>query len=103
MTEETFFGDQGTRNSHTGKTSSAAQRWADLMTAKYSELAQKEPIFGELRNCMDLALVATLMVREGLARKANHDFALLLDDGQLPSDEYLAPKQIDTMASYVRK
>ena len=34
-----------------------AQKWADNMTAHYDELAVAEPVFGDLRNCMQLALV----------------------------------------------
>ncbi len=56
LTEETFFGENGSR-AQTGKVSPVAQQWADNMTARYDELSLKEPIFGQLRNCMDLAIV----------------------------------------------
>jgi uncharacterized protein DUF1598 len=102
LTEETFFAENGSR-SQTGKTSPMAQHWADTMTAKYPELAAKEPIFAELRNCMDLAVVATLVVKEGLIERAKHDFALLLDDEQLPTDTFVAAKQIDTKANFFKR
>ena len=31
------------------------------MTKRYDALAQADPIFGELRNCMDLAIVSALI------------------------------------------
>ena len=34
-----------------------AQKWADNMTAHYDELAAKDAVFGQLRNCIDLAVV----------------------------------------------
>jgi hypothetical protein len=40
------------------------------MTAKYEELSQKEAVFGQLRNCMDLAVIAALIVKERLPEKA---------------------------------
>src|SRR5678810_350745 len=44
----------------TGKTSDAAQKWADNMTDKYDELSVAEPVFGELRNAMDLCIICLL-------------------------------------------
>jgi len=56
MTEEDYLTASGARE-HTGKANPAAQHWADLMTAKYDELSVADPIFGQLRNCMELAVV----------------------------------------------
>ena len=38
-----------------------AKQWADAMTAHYDELAIVEPVFGQLRGCMDLALVTAVL------------------------------------------
>jgi Protein of unknown function (DUF1598) len=103
LTEETFFGKDGTAESRTGKTSTAAQRWADIMTTKYEELAGKEPIFAQLRNCMQLALASTLIVHGQLPAKAGHDFQLLFSKDQLPAEELLAPRRIDTQVSFIKR
>jgi hypothetical protein len=102
LTEDTFLGPNGAK-AQTGKTSSVAQRWADLMTAKYDELSKREPIFGELRNCMDLAVAATLIAREKLATKAGYQFSRLLDASELPAEEYDVPKQTASKASTIKK
>ena len=47
-TEEDFLTASGSRE-HTGKANPLAQKWADKMTEKYSELALAMPIFAELR------------------------------------------------------
>jgi hypothetical protein len=73
------------------------------MTAKYSELAVAEPIFGELRNCMDLAIVGALVAKENLAQRAGHDFALLFDTASVKTDEFAAPKQVDSRVSMMKK
>ncbi len=52
MTEDEIVGNGGVRT-RTGKACGPAQKCADTMTAKYDDLAAKEPIFGELRNVMD--------------------------------------------------
>lgn len=100
MSEADFVDLQGNRT-HSGQASPLAQKWADLMTEKYDELSIKEPIFGELRNCMDLAVVAALIDKEHLAAKAGLNLGVLLDADQLPTEEYLTPKQIDSKASFI--
>jgi hypothetical protein len=102
LTEETFFGEQGTK-SNTGKTNPIAQKWADNMTAKYEALSAKEPIFGELRNCMDMAIFAALVFKENLPAKAGYKLPLWLDGSQLPNEELIAAKRIDTQATLMRK
>lgn len=100
MTEDDFVDAQGNRH-RTGKASPQAQKWADAMTERYDELSVKEPIFGELRNCMDLAVVSALILQERLTDKAGLSLSSLLDGDALPSDEYMTPKQIDTQASFI--
>ncbi len=65
MTEEDFLLANGDRV-HSGKASPTAQKWANNMTARYDELSKRDTIFGELRNCMDLAIVAALLFKENL-------------------------------------
>ncbi|HVX59246.1 MAG TPA: DUF1598 domain-containing protein [Pirellulales bacterium] len=100
MTEDDFVTAQGDRQ-RTGKASPQAQKWADAMTERYDALSVKEPIFGELRNCMDLAVVGALIVKERLAARAGLSLGALLDFNQLPTDEYMTPKQIATQANFV--
>lgn len=101
LTEETVFAANGAQT--TGKSSPAAQKWAEMMTTKYAALAQKEPIFAELQNVMDLAVVAALIKKEDLAHKAGHSLPLLLNAKQLPADEMAHVKQTDSVASLIQK
>ena len=85
------------------KSTSLAEQWAETMTAKYEPLSQAIPVFQELRNCMDLAVVAALLVKEDLPRKASCDLSLLLDDKRIQIASYPVPKTTDSRASTVRK
>jgi hypothetical protein len=98
MTEEDFLTANGGRQ-HTGKANRLAQRWADLMTKKYDELAVKEPIFGQLQNCMELAIVAALICKEDLLTKAGDSLPVLMDEKAFKADVYAAPKEVDSKAS----
>jgi hypothetical protein len=102
LTEEDYLLTSGARE-HSGKANPTAQRWADLMTAKYDELAVANPIFGQLRNCMELAIVAALVSKENLPQKAGAELSTLLDSGRLEVDQFAAPQQVDSQASVLRK
>jgi hypothetical protein len=65
MTEDEIIGEDGSVTG-TGKVNPVAQKWSTLMTEYYDELAAKEPVFGELRNLMDLCVVAALIKKEGM-------------------------------------
>jgi len=100
-TEEDFLAAGGQRR-HTGRAAPTAQKWADNMTAKYDELAVADPVFGELRNCMELAVVGALVVKERLTEKAGYSMPLLLDPA-VKVAEFNAPKQVASKASLMKK
>jgi hypothetical protein len=102
MTEEDFLNAAGDRR-RTGKANPVALRWANNMTAKYDELAVAEPIFGQLRNCMELAIVAALIVKEDLPGKAGSSLPTLLSPNALKLPQYPTPKQVQSKASLLKK
>lgn len=102
MTEEDFLTAAGSKQ-HTGQASPLARRWAELMTEAYPQLAVAEPIFGQLQNCMELAIVSALIFKERLPEKADWHMPVLLDGAQLPADEFPAPKTVASRATLMRK
>jgi hypothetical protein len=102
MTEDDFLTAGGERK-HTGKADPVAQQWADNMTRQYDRLAAAEPIFGEVRNCADLAVVGALVAKENLVGKAGCKLPLLLDESPLKTGAMPAPKEIDSKASMLKK
>jgi hypothetical protein len=88
----------------TGKSSGPAQRWADLMTAKYDQLMVNEPVFGDLRNLMDLCVLAALIRKENLLAKVN----LELPNLEAPASglglvDFGAPKTVSTQCSAIKR
>lgn len=102
MTEEDFLTSTGQRQ-HTGRPNPVAQKWADLMTTQYDRLAVAEPIFGQLRNCMDLAILGALMVQYRLPEKAGYSFPLLFQSEQVPLLRFVPPRHTHTIASAMKK
>jgi hypothetical protein len=87
-----------------GRSDPVTQRWADLMTGRYQDLAQADPVFAQLQNCMDLAVVSALIVKERLPGKAGQQFPILTGAAEgLPTIKLDAPKQVATSASLARK
>ncbi len=80
-----------------------AQRWADMMTESYTELSRKMPVFSELQNMMDLTVVATLIVQERLAEKANLDLSVIgSETDALELAAYTTPKAVEPHCSFIK-
>jgi hypothetical protein len=100
MTEDTIFAADGNAK-RTGKANPAAQKWADQMTAKYEELSVHFPIFGELRNMMDMAVVGALIVKNDLLKTAGLDLSPMIGDRAVTTrDDFAVPKKVPTIVSY---
>ncbi|MCA9271136.1 MAG: DUF1598 domain-containing protein [Planctomycetales bacterium] len=81
-----------------------AQRWADLMTENYADLSTRDTVFGELRNLMDMCVIAALIQKEGLLEKASCSLPLITDpDSLLMTDSWNPPKSVATQASATKK
>jgi hypothetical protein len=81
-----------------------AKKWAENMTANYDALAEKMPVFAQLRNCMDLAVVGALIFKEDLTGKAGLRLDYLLNERELMYVEsFNPPKQIATHVRAVKR
>jgi hypothetical protein len=102
MTEEDFIAASGTVQ-HSGKPNPMAQRWANMMTDKYPELAVADPIFGQLQNCMELAVVGAVIVKGNLPEKAGYDMPTLMNSPAVKADVFNAPKETASIASILNR
>lgn len=102
LTQEDLFSAKGERQ-HTNKTNQLAKRWAEMMTKEFPALAVAELVFGELHNCMELAVVAALLVKERLPEKAGNSLPVLFASTDVKTEKYNAPKQVASQASMLKK
>ncbi|MFM7290734.1 MAG: DUF1598 domain-containing protein [Planctomycetia bacterium] len=104
LTENDLFDADGVRKQAGGKApDKLAQKWCDLMTSHYDRLAVKQPVFAELVNCVDLAVVAALIHGRQLAGRAGLDLAPLLDAQKLRVPSYDVPASVPTVAQGLKK
>ena len=103
LTENDYLDANGVAHP-SGHADPISQRWADLMTSRYEDLAVADPVFGQLRNCMDMAVVTALIAKQRLFVKAGASFPMLSGEHNgLLAAKLPAPKQVATSASLVKK
>ncbi len=103
MAEDEIIDAQGNATGK-GSASGPAQRWADLMTAHYDELSTKDTSFGELRNVMDMCVVAALIAKEQLLAKATCQLPQLWGpQSKLGVQSMNTPKEVESLCSSVRR
>ena len=100
---ETDRMDQGAVARGRGQADPAAQRWCAAMTRHYDRLAAVHPVFAELENCVDLAVVAALIHDRQLADRAGLDLGPLLDETLLTLPVYEAATTVPTIATGIRR
>ncbi len=102
LTESDVAGDNGMKRA-AAPADAVARRWCDAMTANYDALAAKQPIFAELTNCIDLAVVAALIHGRQLDKRAGCDLAAFIDPATLPLPKYDVPTSVPTVATGLKK
>ena len=97
MTDATRFNADGTKKS-TGKQNRLAKKWADTMTEKFAELSKIEPVFRELRNLMDLSVVAAIITKEGMTKQVSLP---AVESPKVSTSEFNVPSKVPSQCSFV--
>jgi hypothetical protein len=102
MTEDEIIAGGAVKG--TGKVNPVAQAWAEKMTEKYDELAAKEASFGDLRNIMDMCVIAALIAKEDLVAKAKCELPTMShSDSSVTFMKFDPPKTVATQCSVLKK
>jgi hypothetical protein len=102
MTEEEFIDKAGNRAA-ANRVNKLAQKWADAFTAKFDELCTHNTSFGELRNVIDMNVVATVIAAHHLDEAAGCDLSVLRGTaGDLENGGRTPPKTIPPHCSFLK-
>jgi hypothetical protein len=100
--EEELVAINGQRTA-AGQPNRASQAFAKDFTKVYSELADRSPVYAELRNMIDLAVTAAYIQQHDFYGKANWKADVLGDEHAIATEVYNAPKQVATVVNVIRK
>ena len=100
--EEELVATSGQRTA-TGHGNRASQAFTRDFTKVYSELADRSPVYAELRNMIDLAVAAAYIQKSDLYSKANWKADVLSDENTIVTEVFNAPKQVATVVNVIRK
>ncbi len=81
------------------RSSRASQAFVSSFTQKYSELAERSPVYAELRNLIDLAVAAAFIQQEDYYGQSGWKMELLGDEQELSVETYNAPTQVASAAT----
>jgi len=85
---------------HTGQSEDLNRQFARSFTKHFEALARKYPIYAELRNLAELALVGALLREEDLAGKVGWHLTCFGDPEAYPVQFAPAPKTVDSVVNH---
>jgi len=100
--EDEVVGKDGTRQG-SGTQNRASRAFTQGFTDRYSDLAEREPVFGQLRNCVDLLVAAAFIQKHDLYGLAGWDLSVLGAESVYPVEVYNAPQQVISAVNSVWK
>jgi len=98
--ENETVSNQGKRT-RTGKLNKASQKFTSSFTKAYDKLAQVSPLYGELRNLMDISIAAAFIQRMGLYAKAGWSMDSFGDESIVSVERFRAPQKVDAVLNAV--
>lgn len=86
---------------HTGQSDRLNAQFARNFTEHFAALATRYPIYAELENLFDLALLAALIHREGLAAEVDWHMTCFGNEADFPLPRGRAPESVETVINDV--
>jgi len=102
-TEDLAIGPDGRLVDRGGKAGGAAQAFATAFTARYPQIAERSPVFAQLRNGIDLLVLAAFMGREGWQTAIAWDAAGLRDERTVATETLSPPRKMPCAVNVVWK
>ncbi len=77
--------------------------WAENMTSRFAALADADPVFAELQNVMDLAVVAAIIARHSLCENVKLEIPMIADEqSQVKMPERPVPASVASQCSFTQ-
>jgi hypothetical protein len=99
LSENEMLTERGERV-HTGKSTDLNSKFVRSFTKNFEPLASKYPIYADLRNVFDLALVTALIKSEDLPGQVSWHMTHFGPEGQYEPALGIAPTKVDSVINY---
>ena len=100
--EDEFVGQDGTRRS-VGRSDTASEGFVKAFTKIYPRLAERSPVYAQLRDCIDLAVAAAFIQERDLYGEAEWTMPVFGSEDAYPVETYNAPEQVATAVNAIWK
>jgi hypothetical protein len=100
--ENEFVAASGQRQSGVGmRGSNASQAFVTSFTKRYHELAERSPVYAELRNLIDLSIMAAYIQEQDYYGKAGWKMEFFGSETKFPVEVYDIPKTVETAVNAI--
>jgi hypothetical protein len=99
LSQEELISDAGKRTD-APFTRVSTEKFSKQFTDRYADLADATPVFAELQSIFDLAVLAALIKKESLSRRAQWPMALFLDTERATIVKQNVPHQVPSVSNY---
>ena len=103
QSEDKVIGPDGKLLNEGARPNKASDLFVKSFTAKYDQIAAREPVFAQMRNCIDLLVAAAFMQREDYYGQTGWEARALLSEKALPTQTLHTPKQAPCAANSLWK
>ena len=86
-----------------GQVNRASEAFVSTFTKKYPELAKASPVYGELRNVIDMAIAAAYIQKANLYQKAGWNMDFFGEEAKFSVETYELPKTVETACTAIWK
>ena len=86
-----------------GRTDLASKAFCADFTKNYGKLADRSPIFAQLRNVIDMSIASAFMLRSDFYGKSGWDLGVFGDEEKFPVETYQTPKTVETAVNILWK
>ncbi|MGV3483217.1 MAG: DUF1598 domain-containing protein, partial [Planctomycetaceae bacterium] len=86
-----------------GRTNRASQAFCQDFTSKYPQIADRVPVYAEMRNLIDAAIAAAYIQQQDFYGQANWGMTTFGDEAKFAVETHTAPHQVETAVNAVWK
>lgn len=103
QSEDKVIGPGGKLLNERAVPNKASDMFVASFTEKYEAIAAREPVFAQMRNCIDLLVAAAFLQREDFYGRTAWDARVLLSERQLPTRTHNTPRKAPCAANSLWK